>query len=99
MGDHEFRAPQLVVEAVPRELKLNHLPGQEEVLGRLTIAEAGCGAGLVGIELAILGVNKMDGLDISQGMLHVAHQPRYVARCTSAKVCWTLRNKLERTEA
>jgi len=36
------------------------------------IADAGCGTGLVGIELSKLGATDIVGLDISEGMLAVA---------------------------
>ena len=36
--------------------------------------DAGCGTGLVGIELAKLGAKEIVGLDISQGMLDVARK-------------------------
>jgi predicted TPR repeat methyltransferase len=74
MTEHDFKGPHLVAEAVIRGLKLNHLPSEAEALGSITIADAGCGTGLVGIELAKLGAKKIDGLDISQGMLDVAHK-------------------------
>jgi ubiquinone/menaquinone biosynthesis C-methylase UbiE len=72
MADHDFIAPRLVAEAVARGLKLNHLPNKTEALSRTSIADAGCGTGLVGVELAKLGAKETDGLDISQGMLAVA---------------------------
>lgn len=74
MTDHDFTAPRLVAEAVVHGLKLNHLPNQAEALGDTAIADAGCGTGLVGIELAKLGAKNIDGLDISQGMLDVARK-------------------------
>lgn len=72
MAEHDFTAPPLVAEAVARGLKLNHLPNKKEALSNITIADAGCGTGLVGIELAKLGAKDIDGLDISQGMLDIA---------------------------
>jgi ubiquinone/menaquinone biosynthesis C-methylase UbiE len=72
MAEHEFTAPRLVAEAVARALKLNHLPNKAEALSKVTIADAGCGTGLVGVELAKLGAKAIDGLDLSQGMLDVA---------------------------
>jgi len=74
MVEHDFTAPRLVAEAVSRGLKLNHLPNQKEALGKTSIADAGCGTGLVGIELAKLGAKEIDGLDISEGMLSVARK-------------------------
>lgn len=72
MAEHDFTAPRLVAEAVTRALKLNHLPNKKEALSKTSIADAGCGTGLVGVELAKLGAKEIDGLDISQGMLDVA---------------------------
>jgi len=74
MVEHDFIAPRLVAEAVARGLKLNHLPNQKEALSKTSIADAGCGTGLVGIELAKLGGKEIDGLDISEGMLSVARK-------------------------
>jgi ubiquinone/menaquinone biosynthesis C-methylase UbiE len=72
MAAHDFMAPRLVAEAVARALKLNHLPNKEEALSKTAIADAGCGTGLVGVELAKLGAKAIDGFDLSQGMLDVA---------------------------
>jgi ubiquinone/menaquinone biosynthesis C-methylase UbiE len=72
MSDHDFTAPRLVAEALVRGLKLNHLPDQREAIGKVNIIDAGCGTGLVGVELAKLGAKHVDGLDLSGGMLDVA---------------------------
>jgi ubiquinone/menaquinone biosynthesis C-methylase UbiE len=72
MAEHAFTAPTLVAEAIARGLKLNHLPNKTEALKNTAIVDAGCGTGLVGTELAKLGAEQIDGLDISQGMLDVA---------------------------
>jgi ubiquinone/menaquinone biosynthesis C-methylase UbiE len=72
MAEHDFTAPRLVAEAVTRALKLNHIPKKEMALSKTSIADAGCGTGLVGVELAKLGAQTVDGLDISQGMLDIA---------------------------
>ncbi|KAF2821275.1 S-adenosyl-L-methionine-dependent methyltransferase [Ophiobolus disseminans] len=74
MAEHDFTAPRLVAEAASRGLKLNHLPDQKIALSKISIADAGCGTGLVGIELAKLGAKEIDGLDISEGMLDVARK-------------------------
>ncbi|KAG9195165.1 hypothetical protein G6011_00285 [Alternaria panax] len=68
---HDFTAPRLVAQAVARGLKLNHI-SPESPLNGLRIADAGCGTGLVGIELSKLGATNILGLDISEGMLAVA---------------------------
>ncbi|KAH8725703.1 S-adenosyl-L-methionine-dependent methyltransferase [Phaeosphaeriaceae sp. PMI808] len=72
MGKEDFTAPRLVAEAAVRGLSLNHLQTQKEALNNLAIVDAGCGTGLVGIELAKFGAKDIDGLDISNGMLEVA---------------------------
>jgi predicted TPR repeat methyltransferase len=72
MAEHDFTAPRLVAEAVARGLKLKHLANKEEALSKTKIADAGCGTGLVGVELAKLGAKDIDGLDISEGMLDIA---------------------------
>jgi predicted TPR repeat methyltransferase len=74
MAEHEFTAPRLVADAVARGLKLNHLPNQKEALAKTSILDAGCGTGLVGIELARHGAKKIDGLDLSEGMLDIARK-------------------------
>ncbi|OAA80315.1 Methyltransferase domain-containing protein [Akanthomyces lecanii RCEF 1005] len=38
----------------------------------VTILDAGCGTGLVGLHLAKVGAKKIDGVDLSPGMLEVA---------------------------
>ncbi|KAH7072017.1 S-adenosyl-L-methionine-dependent methyltransferase [Paraphoma chrysanthemicola] len=74
MAEHEFTAPRLVAEAVARGLTADHLPEQKESLQTVKIVDAGCGTGLVGVELARLGAKEVDGLDISEGMLVVARK-------------------------
>lgn len=74
MAEHEFTAPRLVAEGVIRGLKFYNLPNQVGALQGSRIVDAGCGTGLVGIELANLGAKHIDGLDISEGMLDVARK-------------------------
>lgn len=74
MAEHEFTAPRLVAEAVARAVTVEHLSNAKEAMSKTVIADAGCGTGLVGVELAKLGANAIDGLDISQGMLDVAEK-------------------------
>jgi ubiquinone/menaquinone biosynthesis C-methylase UbiE len=71
MTSHDFTAPTLVAQAVSRGLKLNHISPSSPLTG-LQILDAGCGTGLVGIELSKLGCTDILGLDISEGMLAVA---------------------------
>ncbi|KAF1940529.1 S-adenosyl-L-methionine-dependent methyltransferase [Clathrospora elynae] len=68
---HNFTAPRLVADAVARTLKLNHI-SLSHPLSKLQIIDAGCGTGLVGLELSKLGATDILGLDISEGMLAVA---------------------------
>jgi ubiquinone/menaquinone biosynthesis C-methylase UbiE len=75
MQAHDFTAPRLVAEGVARGLKLNHLHRDpSQVLKGLRILDAGCGTGTVGTELAKMGAEHIDGLDISEGMLEVARK-------------------------
>lgn len=75
MQEHDFTAPRLVAEGVARGLKLNHLHRDpSQVLKGLRIVDAGCGTGTVGNELAKMGAESIDGLDISEGMLKVARE-------------------------
>lgn len=75
MQKHDFIAPRLVAEGVARGLKLNHLhQDSSQILKDLRIVDAGCGTGTVGNELAKMGVEGIDGLDISEGMLNVARK-------------------------
>jgi ubiquinone/menaquinone biosynthesis C-methylase UbiE len=71
MTSHDFTAPTLVAQAVSRGLKLNHISPSSPLIG-LQILDAGCGTGLVGIEMSKLGCTDVLGLDISEGMLAVA---------------------------
>lgn len=40
----------------------------------LELLDAGCGTGLVGVQLALAGAKKLDGVDLSSGMLEVARK-------------------------
>jgi ubiquinone/menaquinone biosynthesis C-methylase UbiE len=75
MKVHDFIAPRLVAEGVSSGLKLNHLDRDpSQVLKGLHILDAGCGTGTVGNELAKMGADDTDGLDISEGMLEIARK-------------------------
>ncbi|KAF4126906.1 Ribosomal protein L11 methyltransferase (PrmA) [Geosmithia morbida] len=52
---------------------LQHL-GAEEIGPDVEILDAGCGTGLAGIALSRLGARKVDGVDLSPGMLDVARK-------------------------
>jgi len=48
--------------------------GTKSIDPSLEILDAGCGTGLAGIALAQLGAKKIDGVDLSQGMLDIARK-------------------------
>ncbi|BEI80835.1 hypothetical protein CcaverHIS002_0113640 [Cutaneotrichosporon cavernicola] len=50
----------------------------------LKVLDAGCGTGLVGVELRKLGFNNIDGIDLSQGMLAQAAKTGAYASLTKA---------------
>ncbi|ROT37050.1 methyltransferase domain-containing protein [Sodiomyces alkalinus F11] len=60
-----------VAPAIASAYVLNTL-GVNRVSDDIEILDAGCGTGLVGIELAKVGAKKIDGVDLSPGMLDVA---------------------------
>ncbi|KAF2635915.1 S-adenosyl-L-methionine-dependent methyltransferase [Massarina eburnea CBS 473.64] len=67
MTAHDFTAPRIVAELAAKYL--SNTPNSS-----VEILDAGCGSGAVGLELNKLGYRKIDGLDISQGMLDVARK-------------------------
>merc|ERR1712000_265527 len=48
--------------------------GTKSIDPSLEILDAGCGTGLAGIALAQIGAKKIDGVDLSQGMLDIARK-------------------------
>lgn len=62
----KYVAPAIASAYVLKMLGVNRLPEDLEIL------DAGCGTGLVGNELAKVGAKKIDGVDLSPGMLDVA---------------------------
>ena len=58
----DYKAPPLVADTI-----LQHLIGS-------SIDDVGCGTGLVGISLAKLGVQQVDGVDLSPDMLAIARK-------------------------
>jgi len=68
----KYTAPKLAAETVVSTV--TKTKSSENLLGELMILDAGCGTGLVGVELAALGAKKIDGLDLSPGMLAVARK-------------------------
>ncbi|KAF6794570.1 hypothetical protein CMUS01_16007, partial [Colletotrichum musicola] len=68
LGDTQnYVAPTIASEYVK---KYAGTPG----IDALNILDAGCGTGLVGIELAKQGASKIEGIDLSPGMLKVARE-------------------------
>ncbi|ETS81752.1 hypothetical protein PFICI_06754 [Pestalotiopsis fici W106-1] len=63
--DQEYVAPTIVAQLVLH---------RTNDLSRHVILDAGCGTGLVGQALALVGARTIDGLDLSPAMLNVAKQ-------------------------
>lgn len=63
MVDAEYVAPALVAAQTVKLVSVDE-----------PILDAGCGTGLVGVQLAKLGAKTIDGNDLSQGMLDVARK-------------------------
>ena len=70
IGDEsqDYVAPALAALAVLRSL------GTTTIGSDIAVLDAGCGTGLVGVELARLGARVIDGVDLSPGMLDVARR-------------------------
>ena len=74
LAEEDYASPELSVQAVVKHLDRSRLEGELQVL------DAGCGTGLVGICLSSAKTDlgnfdlKIDGLDLSQGMLDVARK-------------------------
>jgi predicted TPR repeat methyltransferase len=66
--DQDYVGPALAAAHV-----LKHL-GTKSIDQNLEILDAGCGTGLAGIALAQLGAKKLDGVDLSPGMLDIARK-------------------------
>jgi ubiquinone/menaquinone biosynthesis C-methylase UbiE len=68
MVSHDFTAPRTVAETLAKYLTTASKDAA-------AIADAGCGSGAVGLQLKELGfTGRIEGLDISQGMLDVARK-------------------------
>lgn len=65
-----YRAPQVMGELVT-ELSATH---PRILLARTAALDAGCGTGLVGAELARLGIKETDGFDLSDAMVAEARK-------------------------
>ena len=46
----------------------------------IKILDIGCGTGLLGFELKEIGFKSIDGLDLSEEMLKIAEQKKYINR-------------------
>lgn len=64
----EYKAPPLVAETILQNL------GSSTIDPSVQILDVGCGTGLVGISLAKLGAQQVDGIDLSPGMLAIARK-------------------------
>lgn len=72
LPDQNYVAPKM---AAQRVLKCLGGTGGDDVIGEgVEVLDAGCGTGWVGHYLAELGAKKIDGNDISPGMLDVARK-------------------------
>ena len=60
-----YVAPGLVAETAAQ---------QGKITGESMILDAGCGSGIVGVELARRGAQTIDGIDLSEEMLNVAEK-------------------------
>ncbi|ETN44503.1 uncharacterized protein HMPREF1541_10173 [Cyphellophora europaea CBS 101466] len=68
-GDSQnYVAPAITAQAVLKTLGTDHIDPDLEIL------DAGCGTGWVGTKLAQVGAKRIDGNDISPGMLKVARE-------------------------
>lgn len=66
--DQDYVGPALAATHVLEQLGGPQIPADAEIL------DAGCGTGLAGIALAGLGARKIDGVDLSPGMLDIARK-------------------------
>ncbi|KAF4974340.1 hypothetical protein FZEAL_8738 [Fusarium zealandicum] len=66
--DQDYVAPATAASYVPRAL------GTASIGKNIEILDAGCGTGLVGSFLARFGAQKVDGIDLSPGMLDEARK-------------------------
>ncbi|KAL6244942.1 hypothetical protein RBB50_008470 [Rhinocladiella similis] len=71
----DYAFPALAAEALSHSVAGSSPPDSRgKQLAGLRIADAGCGTGMVGRELARFGADDISGLDISPGMLEVARK-------------------------
>jgi predicted TPR repeat methyltransferase len=67
-SDQEYVAPATAAAHVLQHLGVPSIPSSMELL------DAGCGTGLVGVELHRAGAHNIDGVDLSIGMLDLARK-------------------------
>lgn len=66
--DQDYVGPAIAAQYALKSL------GTPSIPDTLDILDAGCGTGLVGVHLARLGARKIDGIDLSPGMLDMARK-------------------------
>lgn len=66
--DQDYVGPALAAAHVLQNL------GTKSIEPNIEVLDAGCGTGLAGIALAQLGAKKLDGVDLSPGMLDIARK-------------------------
>ncbi|KAH6693546.1 methyltransferase domain-containing protein [Plectosphaerella plurivora] len=64
----DYVGPAVAALSVARAL------GSDRISNSIEILDAGCGTGLAGVELVKRGARKIDGVDLSPGMLRVAER-------------------------
>ena len=64
-ASEEYVAPEIACKYLVRHLN-------EDRIAKAKILDAGCGTGLVGVQLSKAGAKEIDGIDLSEGMLRVA---------------------------
>ena len=70
----DYAFPQLAAQALFDAVGVQPGDDKGKRLDALSILDAGCGTGLVGIQLAKFGFGGIVGLDISPGMLEIARK-------------------------
>jgi predicted TPR repeat methyltransferase len=67
-ADQDYVGPVVAAAHVLKYL------GAPQIGPDVDLLDAGCGTGLVGVQLALAGAKKIDGVDLSPGMLEVARK-------------------------
>ncbi|NET01949.1 MAG: class I SAM-dependent methyltransferase [Sphaerospermopsis sp. SIO1G2] len=71
VSSEEYSGPRYIAEYLTRILETKFQVGANRE--ELKILDAGCGTGLVGVEVEKLGFGKIDGFDLSNNMVEVAN--------------------------